>query len=57
MADLAMKELGGSIGLIVIGGAVLSISFPSDLVNFQWLGWIPLVGGLGYLVLKVKRRR
>jgi len=49
-----MKDLGGIIVLIVVGGAILSASFPESIKNFQWLGWIPLVGGIIYLVIKVK---
>jgi len=56
LADLSIRELVVCIVLIVIGGGVLSVPFPSELVNLQWLGWIPLIGGLGYLVLKVKRK-
>jgi len=50
-----MRELIGCIVLIVIGGAVLSIPFPLEIASLQWLGWIPLIGGIAYLVLKVKK--
>ena len=52
--SFSFRDLGGVIGLIVVGGAILSVSFPESIKNLQWFGWVPLVGGIIYLVIKVK---
>jgi len=48
-----MKQWGALIGLIVLGGAVLSTDFPDAVSNYKWLGWIPLLIGVGIIVGKI----
>lgn len=52
MADMDKKDFAAVIGLMVVGGAVLSTD---ALGSYQWLGWIPLLGGIGYIVYRLKK--
>ena len=49
-----MRDVSGIIAGIVIGGAILSAPFPDSLESFQWLGWVPIIIVIIYLVIKVK---